>query len=457
MNSFAWYRVTHKAGLATLFLLLGGCTGREDGPAAPDSPGPLVAAKAAPGITVTAADPPFGHQGEAGKQVRVLGSGFLNGDQASWQRNGVADPKIHVQSTQFVSTTELRATINIDGDASLAFYDIAVLSAGRKGGIGTTLFEVTQATLIAGTEIAYGVNDNGEAAGRVGVPGAFFSSPSTGLDTLGSPGRAFDISDNGQTVVGGFTFNGSDAEAFVYDFVGGAWQRTLLTRTYPNWATAQAVASDPSTGAAVLVGGVEATPQQESKLQRMPRIWTLAGGVWTRSLLPRSASGDDVVKDVTATGVAAGISDVGGRNERAAVWEPNGVGGWTLTVIGQSNSKAHGINSAGTIIVGEQGGVAVLWQRTGGSWGSAIPLPGDCDYAIAVDDLDRIAANGCTTKGAPVVFLPPYSTATWVILGGLGDATGGGTTIEGMSRQGGYLVGQARYKNTGVGVSWHPF
>ncbi len=443
--------------LGMFLLTLVGCTSVADGPAAPESPGPAAAAKAAPGITVTAADPPFGNQGQSQKQVKVFGSGFANGDQAAWQRNGVDDPKITVHATAFVSTSELRATITIAGDAELAFYDIAVRGPGRKGGIGTLLFEVTQATQIPGTEIGYGINDNGEAAGRVGTPGAFFWSPLTGLVTLGSPGRAFDISDDGRTVVGGWTINGSNGEAYVYDLVGGVWQRILLTRTFPNWATAQAVASDPLTGAAVLIGGVEAMPQPAKKLQRMPRIWTLGGGVWTRSQLPRSSSGDDVVKDVTVTGVAAGFTDVDGANQRAAVWEPAGPGAWTLVTIGQANSKAHGINRAGTIIVGEQGGRATYWQRVSGTWSSAILLPGDCDNAKAVDDLGRIAANGCTTKSTPAVFLPPYSTATWVVLGGLGDPSSNATFVEGMSRLGGYLVGQAKFKSTGVGVYWQIF
>src|ERR1041385_7677358 len=180
-----------------------GCTGTGESPAAPD--GLLSAAKVSSGPSVTAADPPYGHEGDVSKTVTITGSGFAAGAQAAWERNGVIDPKIQVLSTQYVSSTQLVTTITIASDASIDLYDVSVTNSDRKKGIGYALFEVTQAVAITGTEIAYSANSNGALTGRVGNPGAFHFSLSSALDTLGGFGRGFDISEDGLAVVGGIS------------------------------------------------------------------------------------------------------------------------------------------------------------------------------------------------------------------------------------------------------------
>jgi len=447
-------RVGSKLRLAACLLALAGCTLGAEGPAAPDSPGPLAAAKAPAGITVNAADPPYGNRGESGKQVRVFGSGFAAGDQASWQRNGVADPKIQVLTTQFVSSSELLATISIAADADLAFYDIAVLRPGRKGGIGTTLFEVTQATPIIGTETAFGVNPAGEVVGRIGPPGAFYFSQLTGLTTLGAPGRAFDISDDGNTIVG---FTGVCCEgATLFTLTGGTWTLTILPKAPAPWASAVAVASDPSTGAVVLVGGVQGYGGSQN-LGRKPVVWVPGLGGWALVNLPTAGS-DDVLDDVVSNGTAVGMA-----NGRAAVWESTGPGTWGLTLIGAAGSRVRGLNTAGTLAVGEitvsgKTTAARHWQRSGSGWGAALQLPGGCTSAMAVDDAGRIAANGCVdgSRRTAAIISPPYTTSDITYLGGLGDAKNA-ATVEGMSRINGWLVGEAKLKGTSIGVQWQIF
>src|SRR5918992_6287412 len=67
------------------------------------APDGFSAAKAASTTapSVAAADPAYGRQGDVGYRVRITGSGFEVGAQASWERNGVADPKVAVRSTEF--------------------------------------------------------------------------------------------------------------------------------------------------------------------------------------------------------------------------------------------------------------------------------------------------------------------------------------------------------------------
>jgi hypothetical protein len=117
---------------------------------------------------VSAAAPSFGHQGDVAQQVTITGSGFAAGALAAWERNGVPDPKVTVLSTQFVSSSQVIATITIAPDAEISLYDISVTNTDRKKGIGTALYEVTTAELLGtlGTSsIPYDVSDDGSIAG----------------------------------------------------------------------------------------------------------------------------------------------------------------------------------------------------------------------------------------------------------------------------------------------------
>src|SRR5437899_8724301 len=104
-----------SARVAVLSLAAGtylACTDAGRTPLGPIDGAPS-AAKSSSTITVSAANPSFGHQGQSGEAVTISGSGFAPGARASWQRNGLTDTTIAVLSTQYVSSTQLLATINI--------------------------------------------------------------------------------------------------------------------------------------------------------------------------------------------------------------------------------------------------------------------------------------------------------------------------------------------------------
>jgi hypothetical protein len=97
---------------------------------------------AAQQIQVTAADPPTGEQGTVNLSVKVTGKGFKPGAQAKWFVTGTTNPGgVTVNSTAFVSSTELTANITIDDAAVISNFDIQVQSGGRTGK-GTELFAV---------------------------------------------------------------------------------------------------------------------------------------------------------------------------------------------------------------------------------------------------------------------------------------------------------------------------
>ena len=362
----------------------------------------------------------------------------------------VADPKIHVDSTAFVSSTQLTATIDIAPDATIDLYDVSVTNPDKKKGIGYLLFEVTQATAIAGTEIAYGATDAGEVTGRVGVPGVFYFSSATGLVTLGSAGRGFDISADGRTIVGGITSGGADT-SYVYTFGGSGWTRTDLPKDSGDpLVRARSVASDPTTGAAVLIGGNVSFRLKGNTLTRQPRLWMSTSGGWTLVQLAIVGT-EGIVWDVSPTGIA-----VGSTGDRAAAWAPNGSGGWTVpALVGPTGSELMGVNTTGTIAVGTSGGHAAYWTNSGAGWSAPFVLPGGCTSAAAVDDRGRIVGNDCQkgSRRVPAVIAPPYGAGDITLLGGLGDSAGT-ASAEDISRGGNYIVGQATVQGQPIGVYW---
>ena len=431
---------------------------------APDRPPIEVAASGSGGPSITATNPAYGHRGDAGLAVTITGTGFKPGAQASWKLDGNPTADVVVLSTTYVSSTQLSATINITSTATVAYYDVTVTQTGRKG-IGTEsatnpdIFEVTQAVPIAGSVDMRGVNDNGEIAGQ---NGPVYWSQSSGLLQVDSGQRAgFAISPLGNAIAA----NGLPRLYTRAGAVGTPWQLTLLPiDAAATDGGAHALLADAATGQVVLLAGQVKVSASKRTTLIQPRAWTWQGATssWQMIALSTGSSGQGSVRQLSRNGTvvgALGLVNGPGRvsgTSQAAVWQPDGSGGWLLVTLAPVPSAAEGINSAGTLIVGAAGGTAAYWQVVGGVWSGPVSLPGGCTNARAVDDLQRIAVDGCNPGGnssaAPAgVLVPPYSTTTMVRLGGLGKQQIG--MIESMSPSGAWVVGAGG----GVGVYWRPF
>jgi hypothetical protein len=97
-------------------------------------------------VKVDATDPPAAEQ-ETTLDVRILGSGFDNGSKASWLLAGEVKPnQVKTNSTKFLSSTELEANITIALDATVALWDVEVMTIRGKKGIGIECFEVKEKT-----------------------------------------------------------------------------------------------------------------------------------------------------------------------------------------------------------------------------------------------------------------------------------------------------------------------
>jgi hypothetical protein len=112
----------------------------------PTAQAPSFARGGGSGPSVKSADPDSGFRNTT-IDVRVLGSGFDNGSKAVWALAGdttFATTRITTNSTRFVSSGELVANITIASDAQLAAFDIQVMTASSKKGIGIELFTVQE-------------------------------------------------------------------------------------------------------------------------------------------------------------------------------------------------------------------------------------------------------------------------------------------------------------------------
>ena len=157
-----------RFGCVALMLIVAGCSD----PAGPPSVPSLTAAtplagKAPPtsGPTVTSTLPSEANR-DTTLDVQITGSGFDSGSRASFERNGVVDARVRVNSTRFVKSTSIVANVTIAADAETDFYDVAVVTGGGKKGMGTELFAVTvRPTRLLGGDRVTAVNATGEAVG----------------------------------------------------------------------------------------------------------------------------------------------------------------------------------------------------------------------------------------------------------------------------------------------------
>jgi hypothetical protein len=418
-------------------------------------------AKPTSGPSVTAADPSFGYEGEVNKTVTINGSGFTTGAVAAWERNGVPDSKIQVLAMQYMSSTKLVATITIAADASIDLYDISVTNPDKKKGIGYALFQVTQAIAVQGTSIFRGTNSSGEFAGvLIGSGGNqhtayYYNAGTSSLAQLSTNGAGWGIAESGTTISGN-TNGGGSLPIPIWNLVGGSWvMGTLPVASTATGGAARVIISDPLTGAALYVGGSESVACKPNCVSGNAVIWRQGPGGWERLQLPSLGIGARYVEAVSAGGVAVGAS--GGH---AAVWTPDGLGGYTVAALPGGATVAHGITSAGDLIVGgvsSNPNSGFYWALLpGGGWSAAQSLPLACGEAIDVDDAGRIVANGCpkTSKvSLPAVFTPPYATTVPIWLGGFQTNTP--PIVEAMSRRNGWIVGKGAPNGTSeVGVYW---
>jgi len=110
-------------------------------PQAPEPGSAPTLAKSGSSPTVTSTDPSDARQ-DTTLDVHVFGSGFDRGSSVAFARDGVIDPKLHVNGMSFRTSSELVANLTVAVDAEPVSYDVVVTTATGKKGIGTELFVI---------------------------------------------------------------------------------------------------------------------------------------------------------------------------------------------------------------------------------------------------------------------------------------------------------------------------
>jgi len=94
-------------------------------------------------ITVTSATPNNAPQGTINLNVTVGGKGFNKGAKATWYVGGTTDTGgVTVNSTTFVSSSQLVANITVADTATVSGYDVVVHNTSGRTGVGSDLFTI---------------------------------------------------------------------------------------------------------------------------------------------------------------------------------------------------------------------------------------------------------------------------------------------------------------------------
>jgi hypothetical protein len=370
-----------------------------DSPVAPGwtPSGPRVG-KSAGSPIVSAASPSYGSQGTVSLDVTITGSGFDQGSQAAWALSGVVNGKVHVNRTQFVSSSKLVANISIASDAAIADYDVMVTTTGGKQGIGSELFTVTSAVAIPITT-GYAIDDAGQVVGLGGSKGAdaVLWDPMLGVITLEKSATVFAIDPAGTTIIG----KNAAGRPAVWTSTSGATGFGPST-TLPGFGaggTARGVAWD-ATGHALFISGAVIHPDGS----RDAAIWTRTTAGWqlTALPLPPGAVGGGLAQDVNARGMAVGFDGVSCCV--ASYWDSSGTVTTLEPIVSGAVASAWSISGDGNIIVGQSNSVAVMWTRTSsGAFGVPVALEPTAVWCGSSGRSATSVAHAINTAGTWVV------------------------------------------------------
>ena len=107
--------------------------------------GGAVPTASAQNIQVLSVVPDSAEQGTFSLSITIKGNGFKKGAKAKFYLPNSSDPGgITVSSTRFIDSTQLVATIDVAGTATVAKFDVLVVNTDGRTGKGTELFKVTE-------------------------------------------------------------------------------------------------------------------------------------------------------------------------------------------------------------------------------------------------------------------------------------------------------------------------
>jgi hypothetical protein len=332
--------------------------------------------------------------------------------------------KIQTNSTRFVNSSELVASITIAADATIELYDVLVTTSKGKRGIGIELFSIQESSsrgiskeyemtvlgkLASSNFACYGslINELGHVAGWCGYNG-FYWSPGTGMVDLG-PGEQLGfyegLSDGGPN---GPIFVGKTAQygPTVWDPAASSIPSPL-----PGFSTggcAGGSAGGVNSAGDLVAGWACAIVYGEATT--LPVIWRRNGSGWADPevlpMAPGRSSG--AAYQMSSNGVIVGylrpyttptIFDL-------FVWFPPYTSPPEPLSFGPfSNIWVEGINDSGDAAGSGEGHHVVFWKRNAGGW-DVFEID-DTGSAKDINNYGEIVGNW---KGGPRVWSSGVST-----------------------------------------------
>jgi uncharacterized membrane protein len=432
---------------AGLFLLAVACA--EPRSTEPEAGAPVFA-KAGGDPTVASADPSEAPQ-DSTLDIHVLGTNYDQGSRIDFTRSGVVDPKLHVNSSTYLSSTELVANVSIAPDAVPVSYDVMVTKSTGKKGIGTEKFAVLvpaePLTAPPGASLVKGMADNGLTVGNVtGICGigrdpALWdqSGHITVLPALpgGCGGTAQDVNSAG--VVVGLFYIGSSASGNARWVPSGATYRVEELPRLPDGSISGASAINEA-------GWVAASNSSA--------VWSESTG-WQMLQRPSGATSCLGQIGINNLGAVTARCMVAGKGK--ALYWASPTAAPTLLPLPADATDVHvwGINDARVIVgfvsvsIGKNKLVnrATRWVPSGGSWTAEfLPDLGAGSTALSINDAGQIA-------GSVYAFPRGARPAFWDANGMLRQLEGTGEAL-GLSEPGAGPV--VAGTNGSAAVRWRP-
>jgi uncharacterized membrane protein len=411
----------------------------------PEDGGPSLG-KAVPAPTVTSATPAEAPQAVT-LDVHVFGSGFDQGSQADFQRNGVSDPKVRVNTTSYRSTTELVANVTIAADAQTVTYDVAVTTAKGKKGIGTELFLVTipleQLTAPTGVSMVNDVSPSGTMVGSISTtcgPGfapALWnqSGQLTALPALSGTCGGVARSINASGVAVGSAYTGSTSSSVRWTPNGAGYSAELLP-ALPNGTDAGAWSIND-------LGWISAA--------NTAAVWVPGSG-WQLLTKPSGAT-SCLATFVSNTGQSAGRCIIAGVVNAVSWASPSAAPSVLPMPPGATGAYVRGINSSGMIVAHTTGtpNRAVKWTPSGTTW--TVQTLADFGLgaaALGMNEAGYVVGSAVTKirRSIPVFWDPSG------VMRPLDSADGAGEALGISEPDGGLTIGG--YALAKIAVRWRP-